>query len=636
MNKKEREAFKHFISAYKHQWDLNSYYREQYDDDLEYYKGYRPKNRYPLAYNVVYNKLLPRSHNILARFMDQLYQAGTGDLISVRPRKKSDVDRAPRVRGLLNHQLETLNDIDMQGGSYLFNFQWMFNAVNWGKGIAKLYWRKEERITPKRINVPMPKFNPSGKLEGFENKMLLIEMPQVVYDGPYAEVIHNKLFVPHPHYKNIQKMPFVFCVYAKSLDYIKKKADEGVFIKKNIKDLGWSGTESKSGSGTGEDTGEGIAKSLEIEGALTTKELESDRSTRDIDIIEGYGKYIFPEDETPYEVGSGVKIKGKESEAIVHIGNYKTLLSLKKNTYVYRPFFDIGCYYNPELYWDIGLIKLGKGIQEQYDTLANTRFQNAIMLVNQMLKVRVDADIPQDSLIWKPYGIIPVEEMDDVQPLITPDVSQSGAFREQEEFFDKILQEMTGVYAYNMGATPPRQEHVGTITSLQSMGEARTKLLLMTMDHTGFRPFLKYMMLLNMYHLPSNAEARINTAEGDQFKPLFAGDIHVDYDFSARYTGMEPALGKQFKAQQLLQYSQMWQESPYLQHHQFMKAVMELMDFHDTEKYIKSPEQVKQEQAQAQQQAMKTQMMGLAMQAQTQGKQQEQKMIGDIAKQILK
>ena len=615
MTKNEKRAFRHFIKAYKHQYDLNSYARSNYDEDLEFYTGYRPQNRYPLPYSESFNKLLPKIQTILSKFMEQMYQGGTDDLTSVRPRKKSDVERAPRVRGLLNYQMETLNNIDCHGGSYLFNMQWMFNALTYGKGIAKMYWRKEERIAPRRIDIPIPQFDNAGNPVGMEYVSRIVEEPQIVYDGPYAEVLHNKLFVPHPHYKSIQKMPFVFCVYPKSLDYIREMEKKGVY--KNIKDIGWASnpnvphTSSPSSSMEG-DSSEAFAKSLEIEGALQASAFESQDSTPEIDIIEGYGKYIWPGDDVPYDVGSGIKVKGAESETIIHIGNYKTVLKIEKNKYGQRPFFDIGCYYHPEMYWDIGLIRLGKGIQEQYDTLANTRMSNAMMLVNQMLKVREDADIPPESLIWKPYGIIPVEEMDDVQALVTPDVSQSQVFKEQEQFFSSTLDDMLGMYAYNQGKTPERQEHVGTMYSLQSMGEARTKLLMMTMDHTGFRPLLQYMMLLNVWHLDNKTEARINTPEGPSFTKLFSGDIHNDYDFSARYTATEPALGKHFRSQQLIQYAQMWQGSPYLQHHQFMKAVLELMDFHDTDKFLKSPQQVQQETQQQQQQMMQ----GAAMQTQ--------------------
>ena len=358
MNKRDETAFKHFLSAYKIQWDLNSYYRTRHDENLEYYRGWRNPEKYPLAYNMSFNKLLPRIMTILARFMEQLYQGGASNLVSVRPRKRGDVERAPRVEGLLNYQLEGLNDIDEQGGSYAFNFAWLFNAITFGKGICKMYWKREERISPMRIDVPIPQFDERGNVVGIDFRPMIVEMPQMVYDAPYAEVLHNKLFVPHPHYRSIQKMPFVFCTYKRTMDYVKKMVDKGVYMKRSLKDISFNKQSDASGmrssTGTATDSMEALIKSIQMDSAMTEAELQSDRMTASIDITEGYGRYIFPEDDTPYEVGSGYKIKGKESEAIVHLGNYTSLLKLEKNKEERKPFFDIGCYYHPELYWDLG------------------------------------------------------------------------------------------------------------------------------------------------------------------------------------------------------------------------------------------------------------------------------------------
>lgn len=632
MKRREQEAVKYFLKAWKTNWDLNRYYRNWFDEDMEAYRGYRDQSETPYLYNLSFNKLLPRVMTVLSRMMEQLYQGGTDGLVSVRPRKRSDVDRAPRVAGLLNYQLENLNSVDQQGGSFLHNFMWLFNAVTFGKGISKLYWRKDERIMPRRVEIPIPQFE-GNRLVGMSTAYQVINENQTIYDGPYAEVIHNKLFCPHPHYRDIDRMPFVGCLYRRSIDYIKRKEREGVF--KNVRELGWSGT--SSNTSYAQDSMEAFAKSLEIDGALELdidKQIQENR-TPEVDIIEGYGRYIFPEDEAPYEVGSGIKMKGTESEAVVHIGNYKTLLKLDKWSYGSRPFFAIGAYYHPELFWDLGLMRLGKDIQYQYDNMANLRHQNVMMLINQMLKVREGADIDPAALVWKAFGIVPVEYMDDVQPLEVGDAFQSNAFKQQEEFFDSVLSDLTGLYPYNMGATPTRQEYVGTMYSLQSMGEQRTKLLMMTMDHQGFRPFLKYMMLLNAWHLDPRTEARINTSQGTQFMPLFADDIHVDYDFSARYTAMEPALGKHFRAQQLIQYAQMWQQSPFLQHYQFMKAILELLDFHDSDRYLKTPQQVAQEMSMQTQQAVQMQMMGFQMQDQLAQNQSARELERDIVKGLL-
>jgi len=158
----------------------------------------------------------------------------------------------------------------------------------------------------------------------------------------------------------------------------------------------------------------------------------------------------------------------------------------------------------------------------------------------------------------------------------------------------------------------------------------------MTMDHTGFRPFLKHMMLLNTWHLDPQMEARINTNNGTQFMPLFAGDMHPDYDFSARYTGMEPALGKQFRAQQLIQYAQMFAQSPYTQHYQFQKAILEMLDFHNSDQFLYSPEQVQQMQAAQAQQETQMQIFNAGLQDSLAAKDDERTLQREVVKGLLK
>ena len=112
MNVNEREIFKYLLQRYKDQWDNNSYNRENYNQDLEYYLGYRNSSTYPLAYNENFNRILPIIYSLLSRFMEQLYQSG--NIVSVKPRKRQDLNNAKSVEAVLNYQLESLNDIDMQ------------------------------------------------------------------------------------------------------------------------------------------------------------------------------------------------------------------------------------------------------------------------------------------------------------------------------------------------------------------------------------------------------------------------------------------------------------------------------------------------------------------------------------------
>jgi len=77
MKKRDEQAFKHFLAAYKHQWDLNKEARDAYDEDLEYYVGYRNESDYPNAYNMTFPQLLPRIMTMLARMLGQIYQGNS-------------------------------------------------------------------------------------------------------------------------------------------------------------------------------------------------------------------------------------------------------------------------------------------------------------------------------------------------------------------------------------------------------------------------------------------------------------------------------------------------------------------------------------------------------------------------------
>ena len=596
MNIKEREVFKRLMSRYKDQWERNEYNRGNYNTDLEYYLGYRNPQAYPLAYNESFNKILPIIYSLLSRFMSQMYQGG--NIISVKPRKSKDVQNQKAVEAVLNFQMESLNSIDMQGESYLTMYKWFFNAITFGKGIAKCYWRKEERISPKRMLIQAPNFDDFGNFQGYDPVDYITQEMQTTYDAPYVEILHNKLCVPHPEYKSIQQMPAFFIVYKRSVDDIKRKVDKGEYERRNFREMGW---ESSGQSGVyAKDSDEAFMQSMGIEGGLEMAEIDDPLKSKEVDIIEAYTKIILKDE--PYEVGSGMSIKGMEEEAIIHIGNYKTILSIQKNPYGIRPFFDIGCYLQPEMYWDVGLVRLTKGIQEQYNNMANLRMQNSMMLVNSMLRVDPDSDIDPQALIWKPFGIVPALK-GEVEPLVVPDIN-SNIFSEQEAFYESTIQDLMGMYDYGMGQTPKRQERVGVVYGIQAMGEARAKLMLMSMDYLGIRPLLKYMMLLNTFHLPSGFEYRITDRDQHSFGQIFGSDIHSDFDFAARYTAMEPALGKQARADRLVQLAGLWQQNPIVNQQQMLKVVFELMDIWESDTLIKTPQQMQQEQQQQMQQQM--------------------------------
>ena len=81
----------------------------------------------------------------------------------------------------------------------------------------------------------------------------------------------------------------------------------------------------------------------------------------------------------------------------------------------------------------------------------------------------------------------------------------------------------------------------------------------------------------------------------------------ANYDFKARYTSMEPALGKQARMERLIQLAGMWKDNPWINQYQWNKTLMELSDIREAQYLLKTPQQIQQEQ---QQQMQQQQMMG--------------------------
>lgn len=582
MNEREKEAYDYFMQTYFRLRDLNQPYRDKFDDYDEYYRGYRDDTQYPFAYNYSYNKMISVIYTVIGNFMAHLYR--DDDLVVVKPKRKADIQRAEVAAGVLNHQLNNMNDVDFQGGSYMLFLQWFLSAMVFGKGIMRAYWRKEERVMPvrKEIMIPQIGFSPGGEayLAGQQMREIVYPETQIAYDAPYIENIPVRQFLPDPEYRSIQKMPACAHIYTKSIEWAKRMERAGEF--RNVGEIGMGTSDWKKLKGVGSvDVKEFNQKSLTIEDAWTIDEITTDRhKANDIDFIDIYGKYRLDGD--------------REEEVVCTIANYDTVVKLKKVEYGCKPFFDIGAHINLHRYWDIGMVELMKDIQEAYNNLSNLRIHNAMMKVNTMLKVHVDSNINPKNLVWKPFGIIPVEDMDEVQPLEVADYS-SPIYQEQIQFLDAIVQDMTGIYDYSKGVTPQRQEHVGTMYSIQSVAANRIKLLLMTMDYMGIRPLLKYMMLLNTYHLPSGFEYRISGQNQQPgFGRAFGSDMHIDYDFEAKYAAMDPALAKEARVSQLLQYSQVWQQDPAVNHYEFKKAILELTDMANPDRFLNDPRQVQQ------------------------------------------
>lgn len=119
---------------------------------------------------------------------------------------------------------------------------------------------------------------------------------------------------------------------------------------------------------------------------------------------------------------------GKREQALIVIANRRVLLKAGPNPFYHQkiPIIKAGLFPVPREWFAIGLVEPVVPLQHELNTVRRQRLDNINMILNRMWKVNVLADVDMDTLISIPDGVVLTDDMEAVQPLETPDVTQSS------------------------------------------------------------------------------------------------------------------------------------------------------------------------------------------------------------------
>lgn len=119
---------------------------------------------------------------------------------------------------------------------------------------------------------------------------------------------------------------------------------------------------------------------------------------------------------------------GIKEETVIIIANRRVLLQAKANHFHHqkRPLIRGVLFPVPKEWFGIGLIEPIIPLQHELNTLRRQRLDNINLILNRMWKVSTLADVDLDTLISSPNGVVLTDDMDAVEALVTPDVTQSS------------------------------------------------------------------------------------------------------------------------------------------------------------------------------------------------------------------
>jgi hypothetical protein len=264
-------------------------------------------------------------------------------------------------------------------------------------------------------------------------------------------------------------------------------------------------------------------------------------------------------------------------------------------------------------------------LQKEINTQRNQRIDNVALVVNCMWKRRNGATLEESQLISRPGGIIDVDQMDDLQPIIFNDMTGSSV--REDQITIKEAEDTLGSPAAFQGIDSGENNTATEITSRNSNASIRidVKMLIST------APWERIFSLMDMNNQQLITNKRViemfgaeGAARWREIGPLDI--IGFERDYTLANARVDPTANKEIRRQQL------WNSivegkkvGLTLDYEALTVEWLKTMDFPNPTKYKLTPQQI-QEQAReaAQQQAAAAQEQQQTKIEQEQANQQRQ------------
>lgn len=543
---------------------------------------------------------------------------GSRKCISVEPIGNEDITKAEKFQKLLNWQF-----VD-KGNGFRTGHEWMKSSLVYGLSPVKVTWQdlyvrkgfafpevtepqfeqlrgdgNVERIEVGSVDVKMdaPQMgqNPYMMMSGQNVTPMMIDPMMLepyrvyrdvrgekrikIYSGPLVEVVPPEDFFCDPEARDIQEARFVIHRVKRTVSYLKKKEQEGIYS--NIDDVIESGTVSKGKTDEDDDEAAMRATSSSRYSHYTSRN-DVQKARRKIDVWEWWG--LLDVDDS-----------GIAEPYLVVIAN-NVIIRMERNPYahgeapfeVMRPILDIFTMKGISMVDLVGEYQKAKtALMRQ--TLDNISFQN-----NQMWEVDETAGVDIDSLINpRPGGVVITNRLGAIKQ-ITPAPLEQYAYQTME-FIQGQLEQRTGITRYNQGLDANTLNKTATgIQSIMSASSQRIELIARVMAETGFRKLYKKMLMLNQQFIDQEIVIRVHGQPLEISPDDLAGNFDVSVDIGGATNKEQQEINQMMTvlnySQILLQLGVMVPRNVY----EIVKKIFETWGVADSEKYITDPQDTEQ------------------------------------------
>jgi len=520
-------------------------YRSQFTDDWDrYYRMYRSKisttgtgEAYPFESQLFIPYVFTIIETQLPLLMQQMF--GSGRFVEASGRKVNSEITAPDVAEVINYQFE--RDLDPQTLFYL----WAKQTLMLGTGPMFGDWKYLQRETKARV----PRVGLDGSFLGEQ----VVKLDKVIANNPIAKNIDLYRYFQCPGTPgnpwsdpDVLYAGFEFQLTKEELNEYK----ESNIYNNNVNQLmdmpGLTNvfqtlqdrleTVGKIGPDNIKAGGREYFPCIAYWGLVGNKGHKLEMHSTVVCYPQG-----LPESSDSGGSGEGLIIKDEQD--YYHHGRIPIELSRVNHT-------------EGELY-GIGDVEMLESLQTELTDQRNQRADLVVQAMNPMFKSK-NSDIDSSMLEFRPNGIIPVDDPEDLTPLRTDLTSLASAFQE-ESVLKQDMQFTSGISDFIAGTFQNTSGFNDTATGISLIQQAAQNRLVLKGQflQVGIKHLAEMIWALDQQFLPFNEVFRIlDPMEASRFRFVVATPEHIagQYDFSI---ASAPAAGNpQVRQNQMLQLMQ--------------------------------------------------------------------------------
>ena len=363
---------------------------------------------------------------------------------------------------------------------------WIKNALIYGTGVAKIYWKTIEK------EVTSYELGPDGKPLIDEDGEFITNKETIQYfDDPCLEVVNMYDFFLDPEAQNIQDAQWVIHRYYKSLDELEQA---GYY--KNLKRL---------------------------KRYISSKIEKSPEETERKELAFGHsGEY----DETVDNIEIW-EMWDKDGLTVMAAG--EVVIREQENPFWHgkKPFISLNDSIVPQEFYGKGEIEPVIKLQHALNTVQNQIIDNRTQVLMNMWKITGE-NVDESELIYRPNGVIHLSnEYEKVEPIIPPDLT--GNAQKDVSLIKSDIQQALGIYDYTKGAETGVNKTATGIGLVQEAANARFKHKIQLLEE-AIKEVGEMVLALYQQFITDEKVIRVVGKKGEEFIRVLPKDIAGEYD----------------------------------------------------------------------------------------------------------